>query len=108
MSESTTPDLSRIIGLIMENPKLIEEISSLAKTDLEKSEKRSAEQAESTIESSAVETEKEPFLQTEVVNSAKKRRTELLSAFKPYVSSERRKAIDSMISIANVLDAIRR
>lgn len=108
MSDSTTPDLSRIIGLIMENPKLIEEIASLAKNDSDKSEKVSLPPIDSPVESSAPEATKEPILQTEVVNSAKKHRTELLSAFKPYVSSERKKAIDSMISIANVLDAIRR
>ena len=38
-NKSGTPDLSRIINLIMENPKLIEEISALAKSDGEESEK---------------------------------------------------------------------
>jgi len=107
MSEGTTPDLSRIVGLIMENPKLIEEISSLVKQESGVEPENEAEvqsQEAQTVE----KTEEVSVLTTNVDNSRKKNRSELLSAFKPYVSSERAKAIDSMISIANVLDAIRR
>ena len=107
MSEGTTPDLSRIVGLIMENPKLIEEISSLVKQESGVEPENEAEvksQEAQTVEKA----EEVSVLTTNVDNSRKKNRSELLSAFKPYVSSERAKAIDSMISIANVLDAIRR
>ena len=107
MSEGTTPDLSRIVGLIMENPKLIEEISSLVKQESGVEPENEAEvksQEDQTVEKA----EEVSVLTTNVDNSRKKNRSELLSAFKPYVSSERAKAIDSMISIANVLDAIRR
>ena len=107
MSEGTTPDLSRIVGLIMENPKLIEEISSLVKQESGVEPENEVEvqsQEAQTVEKA----EEVSVLTTNVDNSRKKNRSELLSAFKPYVSSERAKAIDSMISIANVLDAIRR
>ena len=99
MSET---DLSKIVGLIMENPKLIEEIKNL-------SSKSDSSQKESTVESTP-EIKKED--ETEAVsqpteNTARIRRRELLSALKPYVSEGRGKAIDSVMSIADILDMMR-
>ena len=37
----------------------------------------------------------------------KKRRSELLSALKPFLSNERAKAIDSMITIADILEVMK-
>ena len=107
MSEGTTPDLSRIVGLIMENPKLIEEISSLVKNDSQSINNTEAITATPEVNREN-QMEETPILTTKVDSARKKNRSELLSAFKPYVSTERAKAIDSMISIANVLDAMRR
>lgn len=89
-----TPDLSRIISVIMENPSLIEEISALASKKDGSDEK--AEEAEATVS-----TERP----TADLNS---RREQLLSALKPYLSSERQKAIDSMMTFAEILDTVRR
>ena len=91
-----TPDLSRIISVIMENPTLIEEISALAA-------KKADDEPDQTIESESAQ----------AVAEAKSadlhgRREQLLSALKPYLSSERQKAIDSMITFADILDAVRR
>ena len=107
MSENSAPDLSRIVGLIMENPQLIEEISSLVKQD-EKSEKSSVQSQVSESSQDASIASNGAELKTKVDNIRKNNRSELLNAFKPYISSNRAKAIDSIISITNVLDAMRR
>ncbi|MBR2930626.1 MAG: hypothetical protein IKC32_05290 [Clostridia bacterium] len=95
-----TPDLSRIVNLIMENPKLIEEISALAKSEEQKSSEPE-EQTENTA------TSVEPTYESSNSRSSRERRAQLLSALKPYLSGERQKAIDSMMTFADVFDAMR-
>ena len=95
---SDTPDISKIISLIMENPDLIEKISALAK---------------GTGESESVPTPKEKS--EDVKTSANlsfsedrgDKRARLLSAMKPYLSETRGRAIDSMLGIVNVIDMVR-
>ncbi len=91
-----TPDLSRMISLIMENPKLIEEISKLAEGE---------EKSEEIKEDSATE----PVMATREVSgyeSETKRasRTKLLGAMKSYLSPERARAVDTMMSILDILE----
>ena len=96
MSESEGLDLSKVVNLIMENPHLIEEISKLAKGS------ESPETSVAPAEEAAVAPSPPPvatYTQTE----ARSKRHELLSAMKPYLSKERAKAIDSMITIADIL-----
>ena len=101
-------DLSRIVGLIMENPKLIEEIKAIA--NQERGEKEAEKlpeaeditNAEQTAEAAKILEESPPQKR-----GARARRGELLRALKPYVSSERSKAIESMISITEILDMMR-
>ena len=112
MSEQENLDLSKVIGLIMENPQLIEQIASLAKpksdnpteateiAEVKDEIKKEAETIEETTETVAQPT------YTPVVNQ-RHNRAQLLGALKPYVSKERAKAIDSMISIADILDMMR-
>ena len=98
-------DLSKIVGLIMENPTLIEEIKSMVKSDNNK---------ETGAEVLPIkEIEKEEKKDEEVKRNMPKAvekapRKELLSALKPYVSSERAQAIDTMLSIIDILDMIKR
>ena len=99
MSEAATPDIGRIINLIMENPKLIEEISNLAKSDA-KSEDVKAAEAPPPPESS-VSTGALPL-------RSHSRRGELLTLLKPYLSERRASAIDSMVSVADVLKLMKR
>lgn len=94
-------DISRVISLIMENPKLIEEIKGLVEKD---------GGGEVMPESAAVE---EP-VRVEAPRQAssrpaqpKRRRQELLSALKPYISDERKRAVESFVSIAEILDMMR-
>ena len=100
-----TPDIGRIIQLIMENPSLVEEISRLASSDSE----NTASEAEAQPSPTSVEMTEAPTppptVRTEAPARAK--RAQLLGALKPYVSAERAKAIDSMISVAEILDMMK-
>ena len=102
MSESTqgkTPDISRIISVIMENPDLIEQISSLVKEAPPDEPKEIEETPATEVEASAL---------TSSGQDLRSRREHLLSALKPYLSDERQRAIDSMMTFADILDAVRR
>ena len=96
-----TPDISRIVKLIMDNPKLIEEIGEMMKNGdsapkSESDEKPTAPAVEQTAALSAAD---EP---------RSKNRRDLLSALKPYLSEKRSRAIDSMISMAEVFAMLKR
>ena len=99
-------DISKIIGIIMENPDIIAKIKSLA----ESSEESSAASESQTSGLERSDEKAEPVLQenaTYVKAQSKKRRRELLSALKPYVKSERARAIDTMLSIVDVIDVMK-
>ncbi len=107
-------DISKIISLIMENPKLIEEIASLAKGGSEAPNE--AEEPLSREDKSVSEEPKEEHELKESVPSSAlirerrhgtKNRSQLLGALKPYVSRERAQAIDSMLSIVEILDVMK-
>ena len=96
---SSTPDLSAIVNLIMQNPSLIEQISALAKPKDE-----DVPPAVETIDDEPQVKEK-PYKEaaTPVMRS---HRHELLNAMKPYLSENRRVAMDSMSSILDVIDVM--
>jgi len=98
-------DLSKIVNLIMENPKLIEEIKNLGAKDSTSEIEAVSEPAEEQPPAPVKEDVPSSYEVNENVNRI--RRKELLSALKPYVSEERSKAIDSMMSIADILDMMR-
>lgn len=106
MSESGMGDLSRIVSLIMENPKLIEEISNLAgKSD---GGDRSGEVQEGALSETAAEQKSAVASPVSAAPHGERlARAQLLGALKPYVSSQRASAIDSMLSIAEILDMMR-
>ena len=97
---SDTPDLGRIINLIMENPKLIEEISNLAK-----GEGKAAPVARDTVPTEAPRIAEAA---SAAPSRSRKGRGELISLLKPYLSERRATAIDSMVSIAEVLKMMKR
>lgn len=90
-------DLSRIVGLIMENPKLISEISELVR------EKGQAEEKKVTPEEVATVTNPAPLPEP----APRERRAALLCALKPYVSEKRAQAIDSMITITEMIELMK-
>ena len=102
MSEQENIDLGKVIGLIMENPALIEQISNLAKNT---SAEKPREETEHSIPTEPTDQKVTPTYTP--IMSSKSNRAQLLGALKPYVSEERGKAIDSMISIANILDMMK-
>jgi hypothetical protein len=100
---ANTPDLSKIIGLIMENPDLIAKIQSLANGSADDKEENPKEEPEAV---STIAEEKVEAASTEYYDPRQKR-TKLLCAMKPYLSNERAKAIDSMLSVAEILDMMK-
>ena len=108
MSEQENIDIGKIIGLIMENPQLIEQIANLAKQNTpstNKSEEAKIETTEAAVKEEVVPTVTAPTYKS--VAHQRGNRAQLLGALKPYVSEERAKAIDSMISIADILDMMK-
>lgn len=114
------PDLGKIIELIMKNPELISQIKELSAKDSDESAAQPpSEEHEGTeilteeISDSGESSQPTAYTATEGIppNSAdsgiRSRRNELLRALKPYVSNERGKAIESMMTIADILDMMR-
>ena len=99
-------DLGKIVSLIMENPRLIEEISNLAKGKPEEKPPHRAESEQAGSESE--ETAQASLGEAQITAPRNGRnRSQLLGALKPYVSVERAQAIDSMLSIVEILDAMK-
>ena len=97
------PDLSKIVNLIMENPNLIAEIKNLGA-----SEKSSEEASASTeVKEKNEESVSAEGPQPDTQSTAQTRRRELLNALKPYVSETRSKAIETMMSVSDILDMMR-
>nr|MBE6545435.1 hypothetical protein [Oscillospiraceae bacterium] len=109
MSEQENLDISRVVGLIMENPGLIEQISNLARSaPAETAEAESPPADEVQTEAAPIKEEAVSATPTYPPHGGiRGDRARLLGALKPYVSKERAKAIDSMISIADILDMMR-
>ncbi len=103
---SSAPDLSKVVELIMQNPAIISEIQGLLKNDSE-SPPSLPQKAEDEAPMPKSESAATPVSAGAAEISAKARRAQLLSAMKPYVSSERAKAIDSMISISEILEVMK-
>ena len=101
------PDLSKIVSVIMQNPALISEIASLVNSS---SENKSAVREEPEVAVDAVPEVRESVAEAQVTQEtpthSRARRKELLNAMKPYLSEQRRGAIDSMASILDILDVM--
>lgn len=109
MSTQGSPDIGKIVSLIMENPDLIERISSLANQPptsdhIEENEEKEEKNDSGTKKIEPTVAKAEPVYSESTVKS---NRSQLLCALKPYVSKERAQAIDSMISIAEILDMMK-
>ncbi len=102
---SGNPDLSRLVQTIMENPELVESISKLMAND-EKPSDQTPTEAEVKLPEPTVSKPTDVPTVTEPYGK-RERRTRLLSALKPYMSGERARAIDSMLSIVDVLDIMK-
>ena len=99
-------DLGKIVSLIMENPKLIEEISNLAKGKAQ-GDSQKTEEPESASAVPQESAQASASAATTSVPRSGRNRSQLLGALKPYVSVDRAQAIDSMLSIVEILDAMK-
>ena len=95
-----TPDISRIVKLIMDNPKIIEEIGDMVKSE------RIPPPDEEPKPVAAEENEAVATIPQE--NQKSKNRKDLPYALKPYLSEKRAHAIDSMLSVAEVFTMLKR
>ena len=105
MSEEnkSTPDLSLVISVLMENPDVLEKISSLLKGNSE------AQTAAPTVsEQKEASADTASTYESPIPDAKRSRRAQLLGALKPYVKRERAAAIDSVIAIADIMDMMRR
>lgn len=101
MSDGGGLDLNKVIGMIMENPALIEQISSMARS-AQSNDKTPAVEDESTTKSISA-----AVPPPEIKGNSRSNRAQLLGALKPYVSLDRARAIDSMLTIADILDTMK-
>lgn len=96
-----TPDLAEMVKMIMGNPELMAQISTIAsKSNPPKDEPRVEEKEDSPIS-------QEPP-RTEFRGDKKGNRSRLVSAMKPYLSENRARAIESMLVVADILDGMKR
>ena len=93
---SDTPDLSKIVNMIMSNPDLINEIKSMAEGD--------GKEAEVLPLENPVPVQNTPL---EASLSKSEKRTRLLSGLRPYLREDRQKTLDTMLTFANMLEAVR-
>ena len=104
-------DISKIIGIIMENPDIIARIKGLA--DKQNDSALSNTEETASIQANAPEIhEQSASVRSSASNGAtktqcKRKQRELLLALKPYVKNERAQAIDTMLSVIDVITAIR-
>ena len=108
-------DISKIVGLIMENPDIIEKIRVLASGDGSRSAEEntdgSADGGEDNEPDSSAPTvkaeEKSTPSAAKINTGTTHRRHDLLCALKPYVSKKRASAIDTALGIMDVLSIIK-
>ncbi|MBR2930688.1 MAG: hypothetical protein IKC32_05615 [Clostridia bacterium] len=96
-----TADIGSIVSMIMENPTLISEIKKMADN---RSDSDGGAVTEEVVAEAPSEERTEP---AHSISSRRKNRITLANAMKPYLSEERARAIDAMISIADILDVTR-
>lgn len=108
-------DISKMIGILMQNPELLSQIKALMSgsaqtqsssepTDRTANDISTQIQAQSVIQPTDIPTANEAANDAEL---HKKRRNELMRALKPYVSGKRAEAIDSMLSIVEVFSIMK-
>ena len=103
-------ELGSVISLIMENPELIAEIKRLAEAKSSEGENvSSSQEAEvpTMAEAPVIGSNKNGRKSEEKVTNDKGRRSELLRALSPYISEGRQKALETFMTIADILDMMR-
>jgi len=91
-------ELNKIVGMIMENPELVEKIKEMGK-----SQEKSDEDASHDTESYTV-----PKADTAAYVPKVSKRNELLRALQSFLSEDRRKGLETIMTIADVLDTVKK
>ncbi len=89
-------ELNKIVSMIMENPELVEKIKAMG----EAANETSAETKEAVPKSEASE--------ARVYTPPRSKRYELLHSLERFLSDERKKSLETMMTIAEVLESVRR
>lgn len=118
--DTSSLDLSKLVSAIMENPEIITAIKNLAQgaekqsSDTEYNDNdiivsNDNEPTSAPDEDAKSDTDEpyEPAVTYKKESLKNDRRTALIQALKPYVSKERSKAIDTMMSFAEVFKLMR-
>lgn len=101
------PDISKVIGVLMEHPDLMEQITTLIGKSTEAQSTNS--EVNATEDSATAEEIDQPTAMKSTDDEARRRnRARLLGAMKPYLSENRTRAIDTMIGIADAIDVLKR
>lgn len=101
------PDISKVVGVLMEHPDLMERITSLIGKGSE--DESAPSEIQPIEEATRIEENAQPTAASTSDDEARRRnRARLLGAMKPYLSENRTRAIDTMIGIADALDILKR
>ena len=90
-------ELNKIVGMIMENPELVEKIKAMGDAAHESN-------TEIKEEIMSLEASCSPPAYTQ----KRSKRTELLRALESFLSEDRKKSLETMITIADVLDTVKK
>ena len=89
-------ELNKIVGMIMENPELVEKIKAMGSAAQNNGEKAEISAPESTA----------PDVPPAIPSRSK--RTELLRALESFLSEDRKKSLETIMTIADVFDSVRK
>ena len=102
-----TGDISKMISILMQNPDIIERVKALAEKTEDSKNFGTVDSTELLTESNKEDNNTANLKEESNVHTERDRRQKLLSAIKPYLSRERGKAIDTMLSVIEVFDIIK-
>ncbi len=102
------PDLSRIVNLIMQNPDLIRQVEALAKQNPEETNDENVQNAVTATPTEETEVPTVSVAAQPRGIDKREKRTQLLSALRPYVSEKRGKTIDTLLGAMDLWDLVGR
>ena len=100
-------DLSKIVSVIMENPDLIEQIKNTVMKSEYESESNIQTEAQKEEAPKDARASERIAKDSPYSKSRAEKRNELLRAIRPYLSEPRGRAIETMITVADILFAVK-
>ena len=107
-SNGQGPDLSRIVSLIMQNPDLIRQVEALAKQNTEETSDENVQNAVTAAQTEEAEAPTVSAAAQPRSTDKREKRTQLLSALRPYVSEKRGKTLDTLLGALDLWDLVGR